>query len=95
MQQIIYWNLNVLYNKGGPMFMERLENFLLYPGNITLYELPEIKDPDYDKYLVKADNSMCTFVKYFSKKLMMTPQILDIGSCILSITLKDINLFPK
>jgi hypothetical protein len=41
-------------NKGPPVFKEELKEIILNPNEIMSYTLPEIEDPDNNKFIIKS-----------------------------------------
>ncbi len=41
-------------NKGPPTFKDELKEIILIPNEVISYTLPEIVDPDNDKFILKS-----------------------------------------
>lgn len=89
-------------NLGAPFFAGGLPELTVKAGEILVYKLPEIIDPDKEDYLLKSINLM-SVIKFsqFDRPLLkftFKPQEIDVSHdpYIVPIVLKDLNLYnPK
>ena len=87
-----------LLNKGPPKFVSELTALIILAGNNSTYKLPEIEDPDSDRFNLNIDlQSTIPFAKIVNNSIYFSPMNKDvkITPYIIKIVLTDENSFPK
>ncbi|CDW80245.1 UNKNOWN [Stylonychia lemnae] len=83
-------------NEGPPYFEEQLKILYMVVNQEFLYTLPQIKEPDNEKYTISMDLGQTgSFTKYIYPNLKFEPTLKNNGTYMIQITLEDSNINKK